>query len=97
MTDFKEAKKLVNECGLNIKEPLHSVVLKVINEALDKQVPKKVTHEASMYKCCTCPNCKNVVDEFEKWGESTVRVTSRYCRYCGQRLDWGGQKDENNN
>ena len=56
--------------------------------ALRKQIPTKVTHEASLYKCCTCPNCKNVVDKFEKWGERAVRITYKYCHCCGQNLDW---------
>ena len=60
----------------------------VISKALERQIPTKVTHEASLYKCCTCPNCKNVVDKFEKWGESTVRITYNYCHFCGQSLDW---------
>ena len=59
-----------------------------IKKAVERQKPQKVTHEATLYKCCTCPNCKNVVDKFEKWGESTVRITHKYCLFCGQRLDW---------
>ena len=59
-----------------------------MSKALERQIPTKVTHEASLYKCCTCPNCKNVVDKFEKWGESTVRITYQYCHFCGQNLDW---------
>ena len=60
---------------------------KAIN-ALEKQIPKRLTHEATLYECCTCPNCKNVIDRFEKWGENTVRITYEYCHYCGQKLDW---------
>lgn len=59
-----------------------------LKEALERQTPKKVTHEATLYKRCTCPNCKNVVDEIEKWRERTVRITPDYCDICGQRLDW---------
>ena len=50
--------------------------------------PKKVTHEATLYRDCTCPNCGNVVSSFEKWGEQTVRITVDYCKFCGQALDW---------
>lgn len=57
-------------------------------DALEKQVAKKVTHEASIRTCCTCPSCLNVVDEFEKFGNSTVRVTYSHCKFCGQKLDW---------
>lgn len=66
-----------------------------IKKALTKQIPKKVTHEATLYKCCTCPNCKNVVDKFEKWGENTVRITQTYCHFCGQKLDWEVEDETN--
>lgn len=59
--------------------------------ALEKQIPKKVTHEATLLRCCTCPTCKNVVDKFEKWGESTVRITYNHCQICGQALDWSDE------
>lgn len=55
---------------------------------LEKQIPIKVTHEATLYKCCTCPNCKNVVDEFTEFMGNRCRVTPAYCKYCGQALDW---------
>ena len=57
-------------------------------KALEKQMPKKITHEASLYECCTCPKCKNVVDKFERFGDSMVRVKYNYCHFCGQALDW---------
>ena len=57
-------------------------------EALEKQIPTKVTHEATLYKSCTCPHCKNVVDKFEKFGDTKVRVRYEYCCLCGQKLDW---------
>ena len=56
--------------------------------ALRKQIPTKITHEATLYKCCTCPNCKNVVDEFIDFQGKKTRVTPSYCKYCGQALDW---------
>lgn len=56
--------------------------------ALRKQIPTKVTHEATLYKCCTCPNCKNVVDDFIDFQDQKTRVTPSYCKYCGQALDW---------
>ncbi len=61
-------------------------------EALEKQIPKKVTYEATLLRCCTCPTCKNVVDKFEKWGESTVRITYNHCQICGQALDWSDEE-----
>ena len=64
------------------------IALCVATEALDKQIPKTITHEATLYKCCTCPSCGNVVGEFEKWGEKEVRITEPFCKICGQALDW---------
>ena len=65
-------------------------------KALEKQIPKKVTHEATLLRCCTCPTCKNVVDKFEKWGESTVRITYDHCQICGQALDWSDEERKEN-
>ena len=67
---------------------------KMVLNALEKQMPKTVTHEATLYKCCTCPTCKNVVDKFEKWGENTVRIEYKYCHLCGQKLDWSDHPTE---
>lgn len=62
----------------------------VIKQALEKQIPKKPTHEASLYKCLTCPNCKNVIDEFTEIipKHLKVRVKTIHCKFCGQVLDW---------
>lgn len=83
-------------CAL-VKEdkPLIEAFGKAI-EALEKQIPKKVTHEATLRRCCTCPTCKNVVDKFEKWGESTVRITYNHCQICGQALDWNDGERKGN-
>ena len=62
--------------------------LKMAVAALERQTPKKVTHEATLPHCSTCPTCNTVVDRFEKWGESTVRITYNHCQICGQALDW---------
>lgn len=57
--------------------------------SMEHGIPAMVTHEASLYKCCTCPNCKNVVDEFTEFvpGQK-IRVKVRWCRFCGQALKW---------
>lgn len=61
--------------------------------AVEKQTAKKITHESTIYKCCTCPNCKNVVDKFETIGDTKLRVTFNYCYFCGQKLDWSDRND----
>lgn len=62
-------------------------------EARERQTAKKITHESTIYKCCTCPNCKNVVDEFETIGDKKLRVAFNYCHFCGQKLDWSDRND----
>ena len=59
--------------------------------ALEKQIPKKITHEATLQRCATCPTCKNVLDEFIKFipDQPKIRVTFTHCHFCGQALDWG--------
>ena len=65
-----------------------------IKELVDKETPTKVTHQATIHSCCTCPNCLNVVDEFEEdYLGRRVRITFDYCRFCGQKLDWGDTND----
>lgn len=58
--------------------------------ALEKQIPKKIMHEATLQRCATCPTCKNVLDEFIEFipGQPKIRVTFAYCYFCGQALDW---------
>ncbi len=62
-------------------------------KARERQMARKITHESTIYKCCTCPNCKNVVDEFETIGDKKMRVTFNYCHFCGQKLDWSDRND----
>lgn len=61
-------------------------------EVLDKMIPTPITHEATLRMSCTCPNCKNVIDRFEVFGENRYRVTTGYCWFCGQALDWDAEK-----
>lgn len=60
--------------------------------ALEQRIPAMVTHEATLHRCCTCPSCKNVVDEFTEFvpGQK-IRVQVNWCRFCGQALKWGDE------
>lgn len=51
-------------------------------------IPRKVTREATLQQCCTCPRCKNVIDKFIDFNGVKTRVTYNYCHFCGQALDW---------
>ena len=73
----------------------YSIVFKTAIEALEKQIPKKITHEATLQRCATCPTCKNVLDEFIEFipGQPKIRVTFAHCHFCGQALDWSENND----
>jgi hypothetical protein len=90
----EEAIKSLNYAEADFIGTKYAEAFPVAISALEKQMPKAITHEATLYKCCTCPNCKNVVDKFEKWGENTVRITYNYCHFCGQKLDWSDHSTE---
>ncbi len=94
---ISEGQEDVDECGISIG--LLNTLLEYVEyakigtveecrEARKRQKPKKLTHEGTLLMSCTCPNCKNVLDEFETWGESRIRVKHNYCHFCGQKLNW---------
>lgn len=64
-----------------------------IDSLLRKATQKKVTHESTIYTSLTCPNCKNVVDEFTEFQGKKVRVQYKFCHFCGQRLDWSDEDE----
>ena len=84
---YKEALDILDKTFIG---SLEAKVL--ITKAVQRQIPSKVTHEASLYRCCTCPSCHNVVGSFEKWGDRYVRITEPFCKLCGQALDFGDEQ-----
>lgn len=56
---------------------------------IKKQIPTKLTHEATLMSSNTCPCCKNVVDRFTEWRTGQkVRIMVSHCWFCGQALLW---------
>jgi len=43
------------------------VLLKSQEQELRYRTPQKVEHEATLKRCCTCPSCGNVLDQFEQF------------------------------
>lgn len=84
--DLKEALSVLDKTFVG---NLEAKIL--ITKAVQKQIETKVTHEASLYRCCTCPSCKNVVDDFTDFNGKKVRVLNPFCKLCGQALDWGDE------
>jgi hypothetical protein len=53
---------------------------KEIIQALEQQIPKDITQEATILTYGTCPSCKNVVRERNQ------DFNYLYCHFCGQKL-----------
>ena len=84
--NMRDDNKVVLDSGFGMKKGENNLLYKnrkkyaeLAIEALEKQIAKKVTHEATIQKFHTCPNCKNVLDRFDK---------TLYCWFCGQKIDW---------
>lgn len=88
----KEAYKILKNTFITTRgsHVAYSKALHLAMAALQKQIPQKPTREASLYRCLTCPTCKNVIDEFaEIVPGQKVRVQTPNCKFCGQTIDWG--------
>ena len=61
----------------------------LINEALEKQIPKKPVEERYFgemgSKIGFCPNCHT--------GQSCDDNSIQYCYYCSQAIDWSDEHD----
>lgn len=94
----QEALYWYNHNGATIEQEIE--VESFINEALEKQIPKKPRVTTYQYICNGkeesmflkhCPNC---FDNLQiGYFDSIVDKDSAYCRRCGQRLDWS-ENDE---
>lgn len=62
-----------------------------IEKEIQYRIPKKVEHKATIYKCCTCPSCGNVVSETTKIKDKKYLIMVDFCKFCGQRLDWSDE------
>ena len=61
--------------------------LNALQELVDKATPKKYELKSEMvdgvkWTHAICPNCKEVIDEFEYYP---------YCPNCGQAVDWSDE------
>ena len=89
MKSIEAAIEVLKELAVKIKatgmvfEAVHMAI-----DAMEKQKPKKVTHEATLHRCHTCPRCRNVIDEFIDFKGERTLVQVRNCKFCGQTLLW---------
>lgn len=91
--DCCTAEKRLGECPCS-DDCTNYISQNEVASALRHRIPTKVTHEATIYKCCTCPSCGNVVDSFEHFNGKRVRIMTLYCVYCGQALDWSDEEKQ---
>ena len=60
-------------------------------KALEMQTAKPVEEPESMTNHWkVCPNCNHFVERYE---QSHGRIEIPYCKWCGQKLDWGKQHE----
>lgn len=62
---------------------LEREMMKVIIEALEKQVAKKPERLNAFKSIGKCRGCEKVI---------STRTASAYCQYCGNKVDWGNEK-----
>lgn len=83
------------ECD-NDRIPTTQEDLKIIKEALEKQIPKKpLTRNVVNYKRFFCPNCKKFIitkvnddsnEVFIELNGSITKEVPKYCDNCGQQI-----------
>ena len=54
--------------------------IEAVLSAAEKQIPKKLRETVSTKRC---PSCNKQVS-----GKGNIHPNYRYCRWCGQALDW---------
>lgn len=64
-------------------------------EALEKQIPKKLTIKLQGYldrdKCCYCPMCDSFRGNLDYESQKIRKYD--FCPNCGQALDWGDSNE----
>lgn len=86
----EEAKDLLDNLIGMVEDNQHNdydEALKLGIEALEKQIPKKPIIKTNAYnrKFYECPNCRIDI-------EDVIFSPYKYCRKCGQHIDWGNEE-----
>ena len=79
-----EAIKRINECRNTPGFQPYGYINEALNiaiKALEKQIAKKPIYDNYHRAGYRCPDCNNT----NPWGY-------KHCKYCGQKLDWSGEK-----
>jgi len=84
----KSIDKYIKETGHEPENNELWQAIKMAIEALQKQIPKKIRVgkvKGHMLDGYHCPNCMEWFVE---------KLEFEYCPMCGQRIDWGSEKEE---
>ena len=65
----------------------YSIAFETAIEALGKQIPKKPTSCNGRDWYC-CPNCLRAIKKRIEDSDHDIK----FCPFCGQALDWSGEK-----
>ena len=83
---LKEIKYQEDMRGKGIDYQVSNLVVAKIEDALEKQIPKKPIE--NRYPWAICPVCSGSI-YLEKVQEYIQNKEITYCEHCGQALDWG--------
>lgn len=83
---IEKAWELVNSKHIETNNEIQLVryAVRIARDLVDRNTPKKVEIGTLEYfRFPICPNCKEELNEYYK---------NKYCKECGQRLDWKEKK-----
>lgn len=73
---------------LTVESGIINEALKIVENAVKKQMPKKAEHEDGVWSIC--PNCGGSVCNDT---EHAVNKEVSYCEHCGQAIDWSDNNE----
>ena len=86
-------KPIQHFCTDNCMYGVDECEIAIAIDAIDKQIPDKWIENFDGYETIyTCPKCK---EDFVTMEGTPADNLWNYCPKCGQRLDWGGEREDN--
>lgn len=97
--DIKEAMKILKK-DIHTDLPKsatsakrHNKAIEMAIDAISKQIPMRpIDRFTGDEWICMCPECAGITDT----PNEVVVASVQYCAWCGQKLDWSEENNENN-